>query len=66
MEADVKAYTRLEYGEPAEKIIQIAAEEDVDLLVIGGKRISGIRKFILSSVADKIGQKASCPVLIVK
>ncbi len=66
VEDDVKAYTRLEYGEPAEKIIQIAAEEDVDLLVIGGKRISGIRKFILSSVADKIGQKASCPVLIVK
>jgi len=66
VKADVKAYTRLEYGQPAEKIIQIAEEEDVDLIVIGGKRISGIRKFILSSVADKIGHEAFCPVLIVK
>ena len=53
-------------GDPAEQIIQFADDEDVDLIVMGSHGLSGVRKFLLGSVSDKVVQHASKPVYIVK
>jgi len=53
-------------NEPAEDIIGLANERDVDLIVIGLRRRTPVGKLILGSNAQRILLDASCPVLAVK
>jgi len=65
-EAGVKAYAQLDHGYPANKIVQIAEEEKIDLIVIGSNDLSFIARLLFGSVSDKVFHKAPCPVLVVK
>jgi len=62
----VGASTRLEYGEPADKIVQVAEEGSFNLIVMGAKRKRGIKRFILGSVTEKVTQNTSCPIFIAR
>ncbi len=53
-------------NEPAEVIIGLANEREVDLIVIGLRRRTPVGKLILGSNAQRILLDASCPVLAVK
>ena len=66
VEAGVKASMKSEYGEPADKIVQIAEAEGFNLIVMGAKRKSAMRRFILGSVTRKVIQTAHCPIFIVR
>ena len=57
---------RYEYGDPAAGIIRIAAEEGCDLIVMGTHGRTGVRRWLMGSVAEKVMRGASCPVLTVK
>lgn len=46
--------TRLEEGEPFEKIIEIAEEEKCDLIVMGRRDLSGIERALMGSVTAKV------------
>jgi len=65
-----KAGTRVETvvreGYPASVIIDEAAERGVDLIVIGTHGLSGLKHMLLGSIAERVVQKAHCPVLTVK
>jgi nucleotide-binding universal stress UspA family protein len=51
---------------PAEKIVDFANDQNVDLIVIGNKGLSGLSKVkALGSVSRSVSERASCPVLIV-
>jgi len=50
-------------GHPASSILDLAAAEDVDLIVLGHRGRGGTR-FLLGSVADRVSNHASCAVLI--
>ena len=50
------------YGE----IIQYAQEENIDLIVIGTRGRSGIKKLLLGSTASGVVTYANCPVLVTK
>ena len=56
----------LEFGSPAEVIIKIAKKADVDLIVIGSRGLSSVRRFLLGSVSDDISMHARSSVLIVR
>jgi nucleotide-binding universal stress UspA family protein len=43
-----------------------AARRNVDLVVIGTRGLSGIKHLLLGSIAERVVQKAPCPVLTVK
>jgi nucleotide-binding universal stress UspA family protein len=58
--------TRLDVGQAADKIIQIAKDENFDLIVIGSRGMSTVKSFLLGSVSNKVSHHASCPVLIVR
>jgi nucleotide-binding universal stress UspA family protein len=45
--------------------LEVAIEEDIDLIVIGSSGKSGFDRFILGSVSDKVVNAAKCPVLVV-
>jgi nucleotide-binding universal stress UspA family protein len=58
--------TILRHGPVADEIVKVAAEERVDLLVVGSRGLSGIRRLLLGSISNEVAVKAPCPVLIVK
>jgi universal stress protein F len=57
------AITRL--GQPADVLVALAEELDVDLVVIGSHGYSGIDR-VLGTTAAKVVNKAPCSVLVVR
>ncbi len=53
-------------GHPAEEILKLAQEQSIDLIVMGTLGRSGIEKFLLGSVADKVIRNSGIPVLAVR
>ncbi|HWC33095.1 MAG TPA: universal stress protein, partial [Actinomycetota bacterium] len=52
-------------GDPARTIGDVAAERDCDLIVIGNRGMTGLRRF-LASVPSRVAHEAPCHVLLVK
>ena len=53
-------------GDPAAKIIDFAKENQMDLIVIPSHGRTGLGRFFLGSVAEKVIRFAHCPVLILR
>jgi nucleotide-binding universal stress UspA family protein len=51
-------------GDPGEKIVAVAEEQAVDLIVVGNKGMKGAKR-VLGSVPNKVAHHAPCAVLIV-
>jgi nucleotide-binding universal stress UspA family protein len=67
-EADLKSRgidctTRVDEGDPAAVLVQLATECGADLLVVGSK---GMHRRMLGSVPNTVTHKAPCSVLVVK
>lgn len=56
----------LEYGTPSEIIIKVAKKANIDLIVIGSRGLSSVRRFLLGSVSDDISLHSRNSVLIVR
>lgn len=53
-------------GKPFLEIIDTAAEEDVDLIIIATHGHSGMEHILFGSTAEKVVRKAPCPVLTLR
>jgi len=53
-------------GGVAEAIVDTAADIHIDLIVMSSHGYSGITRWVLGSVAEKVLHKAPCPVLVVR
>ena len=62
----VEVETHAREGEPAEAIIGLANEQQADLIVVGNRGLTGIRRFLLGSVSSKVSAHAPCSVMIVR
>jgi nucleotide-binding universal stress UspA family protein len=51
-------------GDAAEALITVAEQSDADLLVIGNRGMSGVRRFVLGSVPNKVSHHSPCHLLI--
>jgi nucleotide-binding universal stress UspA family protein len=51
---------------PYAEILRYAAENDVDLIVMGTHGRSGVSHMLLGSIAEKVVRHAPCPVLTVR
>ena len=58
--------TLVREGYPASVIVEAAENEGVDMIVIGTHGHSGLKHMLLGSIAERVVQKAPCPVLTVK
>jgi nucleotide-binding universal stress UspA family protein len=65
-ESQVKLHTHVVAGHPVRDIVKLAADLNVDLLVIGATGHSALYERMVGSRADRIMQLAQCPVLVVK
>jgi nucleotide-binding universal stress UspA family protein len=53
-------------GDPAHVILDVATENQADLIVIGAHGSAGARRFMLGSVAGKLAHHSSRSLLIVR
>ena len=65
MEAGVPFQKIVGEGDPAEELIRISYEIGADLLVMGSVGRTGLNRFLLGSVAEKVVHHASVPVMLV-
>lgn len=64
--ASAKIARRVVVGVPYQRIIEIAAAEQVDLIVMATHGHTGLRHLVLGSVAERVVRLAPCPVLTMR
>ncbi|MGH2957946.1 MAG: universal stress protein [Solirubrobacterales bacterium] len=64
--AKVDVVTHPREGDPADAILDVAEENNADLVVVGNKGMTGARRFLLGSVPNKISHHSPCDVWIAK
>jgi nucleotide-binding universal stress UspA family protein len=63
---EARVETRIVEGDAAEKIIDVARSEGLDLILVGNKGMAGPRRFLLGSVPNTVAHNAPTDVLIAK
>lgn len=53
-------------GDPAQEIIRLANIYQADLIVIGSRGLTGVKRIIQGSVSSQVVEDAPCSVLVVK
>ena len=62
---DIAIKTHVHLGDPADKIIEFANGENIDLIIMGNAGLRGISRKALGSVSRRVSEMASCPVILV-
>lgn len=62
----IKAETHVRYGHDAEEILDHAVQPDIDLIAMTTHGRSGIKRFLLGSVAEKVLRHSPKPILLVR
>lgn len=52
-------------GRAYEQILEAAKEDKVDMIVMGNRGFSKIRRFFVGSVAQRVISEAPCPVMVI-
>ncbi|RPJ29593.1 MAG: universal stress protein [Nitrosopumilales archaeon] len=50
----------------ANEIVEYAEKENINIIIIGSRGISGFKRMLLGSVANEVVTYAHCPVFVVK
>jgi nucleotide-binding universal stress UspA family protein len=64
--AKVDVVTHPREGDPADAILDVAEENNADLVLVGNKGMTGAKRFLLGSVPNKISHHSPCDVWIAK
>ncbi len=64
--AGLMAEGKVRAGDPAEQIVAYALEVRADAIVMGTHGWSGIKNFVMGSVAESVLRTAPCPVIVVR
>ena len=64
--SDVESERLIVEGNPPNEILRIAEDDKIDVIVIGSIGKTGLEKFLMGSVAEKVVHDSKLPVLIVR
>lgn len=64
--ATVPCIKVLAEGNPSAELLRISQESGMDLLIMGNVGKTGLDRFLLGSVAEKVVQQSAVPVLLVR
>ena len=53
-------------GDPFDKIVDTAKSGNYDLIIMGNRGFSKMKRFFIGSVTQKVISESPCPVLVVK
>ena len=53
-------------GQPAEEILAAARESKCDSIVLSTRGLTGLDRYLIGSVADRVARLAPCPVVLVR
>ncbi len=62
---DIELMYLLRKGTPAETIIEVTTEEDVDLIVMCTDGRDNIRDFVTGTITEHVINNSPCPVLVI-
>ena len=64
---NVKIKPEVTMGLPADKILEMAIDENVELIIMGTVGLTGVSKIkALGSVARNVSERAKCPVMLIR
>jgi nucleotide-binding universal stress UspA family protein len=58
--------THLRTGEPDKEIIRLSEEIDANMIVMGSRGLTAVRRALMGSVSDSVVKHAHCPVLVMR
>jgi len=58
--------TIIRAGHPAEEILKVADEENVDIILLGSHGLTGLNRLFIGSTAEDVEKRAKVPVLVAK
>ncbi len=58
--------TKIAVGPVAEEIVRVGEEGEYDYIVVGTRGMSGFKRMLIGSVAEKVVLHAHCPVVVVR
>lgn len=64
-QAGVEVELEIPVGVPSQSILRFAEESGADLIVLGTRGLTGVSHLLLGSTAERVVQRARCPVLTV-
>jgi len=64
--ASLDAESHVVVGMPSRKIVEFAAANGHDLIIMGGRGLSPVTGFLLGSVSQEVMEEAKCAVLVAK
>ncbi len=64
--AGIKVTSHVRRGNAASHIVELAAECDIDLIIMGTRGLTGLRHVVMGSVAERTVRNAPCPVMTTK
>lgn len=62
----LNAETFIKEGEPPDEIVFLAMKKEIDLIVLGSRGETGVRRILIGSTAQEVIRFAECSVLVVK
>jgi nucleotide-binding universal stress UspA family protein len=64
-DAGVPATYLIWEGEPADAILEASVAENADVIVLGSRPRTNLRRLILGSVSSEVARRATCEVVVV-
>lgn len=66
VEPETTVETAVEVGKPSSAILEYAADNEIDHIVMGSHGRSGVSRILFGSVAETVTRRATVPVTIVR
>lgn len=63
---DIPIQERLVYGHPAAEILKAARYMQANLIVMGSRGTTGVKRMFMGSVSTKVSHSAGCPVAVIR
>jgi nucleotide-binding universal stress UspA family protein len=64
-DAGVRATYLIWEGDPAESILEASRAEEADLIVLGSRARTNLKRLILGSVSSEVARRATCDVVVI-
>ncbi len=65
LEAGISCQKIVAEGDPADELLRISGKAGMDLLIMGSVGRTGLTRFLLGSVAEKVVRRSAVPVLLI-